>query len=232
VRQTLVGILAGMGPRSTAPFIDSVVTQCQLQYGAKYDNEFPHMMIYSLPAPFYVEGPLDHEELKQTICKGLKKLEATGVDFIGMPCNAAHLYYDDVVKCISVPLLNMIDTTLGAIPPSSRNVGLFATRFVANANIYQRGIRKAGLTYVADDSWQAKVDELIIAVKSSVDDSKPRKLWGSLVAELATAGVETIVLGCTDLSPLGKDVPENITLIDATDCLAKAVVEHYKSISK
>jgi aspartate racemase len=232
MEQKLVGILAGMGPRSTAPFIDSVVTQCQLQYGAKYDNEFPHMMVYSLPAPFYVEGALNHEELKRTICNGLKKLEATKVDFIAMPCNAAHLYYNNLVECISVPLLNIIDETLATIPSSSRNVALFATRLVADAGLYQNGIRKAGLTYLSDDSWQAKVDELVIAVKSSVDNSVPQRLWDNLVREVATAGADTILLGCTDLSPLGIRVPEAITLLDATESLAKAVVKRYKSITE
>jgi len=30
----LIGILAGMGPRSTAPFVDMLVDECQRQYGA------------------------------------------------------------------------------------------------------------------------------------------------------------------------------------------------------
>ena len=47
-----IGILAGMGPRSTAPFVDLVVTECQRLYGAKYDDEFPAMWIYALPSPF------------------------------------------------------------------------------------------------------------------------------------------------------------------------------------
>jgi aspartate racemase len=60
--QKTIGILAGMGPRSTAPFIDLIITQCRIQYGAKLDEEFPHMMIYSLPTPFYVDRPIDHDE--------------------------------------------------------------------------------------------------------------------------------------------------------------------------
>jgi len=31
-----IGILAGMGPHSTAPFIDLIITQCQIQYGVKH----------------------------------------------------------------------------------------------------------------------------------------------------------------------------------------------------
>jgi len=38
-----IGILAGMGPRSTAPFLELVLDQCQIQYGAKYDIDYPHI---------------------------------------------------------------------------------------------------------------------------------------------------------------------------------------------
>jgi len=31
----MIGILAGMGPKSTGPFVDKVVEQCQKIYGAK-----------------------------------------------------------------------------------------------------------------------------------------------------------------------------------------------------
>jgi len=56
----MIGILAGMGPKSTGPFVDTVVTGCQTIYGAKHDMDFPHMMIYSCPTPFYMDRPIDH----------------------------------------------------------------------------------------------------------------------------------------------------------------------------
>lgn len=230
MQSKLIGILAGMGPRSTAPFIDSVVTQCQQQYGAKYDNDFPHMMIYSLPAPFYVDGPLNHEKVKQTICAGLKRLQDTSVDFIAMPCNAAHLYYEELLQCLSIPLLNMIDETLANIPSSVSRVALIATRFVAEAEIYQNGLGKAGFTYQSDEKWQKKTDELVVTVKSSPDISLAQNLWKNLVTEMAAEGVDTVLLGCTDLTPLTSNTPEHIRVIDATECLAKAVVQRYLSI--
>ena len=69
-----IGILAGMGPRSTAPFVDLVVDECQRQYGAVDDEEFPPMMIYALPAPFYLDRALDHAALRAAITAGLRRL--------------------------------------------------------------------------------------------------------------------------------------------------------------
>lgn len=51
----MIGILAGMGPRSTAPFIDLVVNECQLQYGAKYDGISKNDDIFFTYSIFY--GP-------------------------------------------------------------------------------------------------------------------------------------------------------------------------------
>ena len=65
----LIGILAGMGPRSTAPFVDMLVDECQRQYGARYDIDFPPMLIYALPTPFYVDRPIDHAALEAAIAR-------------------------------------------------------------------------------------------------------------------------------------------------------------------
>jgi len=77
-----IGILAGMGPRSTAPFIDLVITECQRQYGARDDIDFPKMMICSQPAPFYEDRPTDHVAMKVAIHAGLQDLEHAGVDLL------------------------------------------------------------------------------------------------------------------------------------------------------
>ena len=82
-----IGILAGMGPRSTAPFIDLVVTECQNQYGARDDIDFPKMLICSQPAPFYEDRPVDHAALEAAILDGLHTLENAGASFLAMACN-------------------------------------------------------------------------------------------------------------------------------------------------
>ena len=94
MKHSTIGILAGMGPRSTAPFVDAVVTECQIQYGARLDEDFAPMLIYALPTPFYVDRPIDHARMQEVVAGGLRRLEHAGADFIVMPCNSAHIYYD------------------------------------------------------------------------------------------------------------------------------------------
>lgn len=90
------GILAGMGPKSTGPFVDKVVDQCQKIYEAINDVDFPHMMIYSCPTPLYIDKPLNHNDMEMAIIKRARRLEKTEVDFIAIPCNTAHIYFNQI----------------------------------------------------------------------------------------------------------------------------------------
>ena len=144
----MIGILAGMGPKSTAPFVDLVVDECRRQYGARYDEDFPHMMIYSLPTPFYIDRQIDHGALKRTIAGGLRKLASTGVDFIAMPCNTAHVYFTELRQAIDIPLLNIIEETAGNLPNGPHKSTLFATVSTFDSNLYQKAIRDKGHTFI------------------------------------------------------------------------------------
>ncbi len=111
----MIGIPAGMGPKSTAPFVDKVVQLCQEMYAAKHDVDFPPMMIYSCPTPFYLDRPLDHQALESSIISGAQKLAATGVDFIVIPCNTAHRYFDNIRNSVDVPVLNIVEESIKCI---------------------------------------------------------------------------------------------------------------------
>lgn len=219
-----------MGPRSTAPFVDLVVTECQRQYGARYDDEFPPMMIYSLPTPFYLDRPIDHAAMQTAIIAGLRKLEQTGVQFIAMLCNSAHIYYEALAASIHVPLLNMITETLCAIPPGAEKVALLATRPTAESGLYQGELCRTGLELVERDDWQAQVDQLLLAIKAG-DQPASRTRWANLLDDITTVGVDTLLIACTDLNAVSRTVETPLAILDATACLARATVRRWRETS-
>ena len=219
-----IGILAGMGPRSTAPFVDMVVSECQRQYGARYDDEFPPMMIYAVPTPFYVDRPIDHTALRAAIVAGLRRLASTGVALIAMPCNTAHIYFGDLAGAIDVPLLNMVDLGLRALPAGAGRVALLATRPTAAARVYQDALERAGQMVHLDDGLQVQVDRLIQTIKTAPDRQIAIGLWRELLAGLVAARVDTALLACTDLNAVSAAVEVGITFVDATACLAAETV--------
>ncbi|MFA2806512.1 aspartate/glutamate racemase family protein [Bacillus mycoides] len=218
----MIGILAGMGPKSTGPFVDTVVAECQTIYGAKHDMDFPHMMIYSCPTPFYMDRPIDHAAMKKAIIEGAQKLESTGVDFIAMPCNTPHLYFEELQRSITIPILNIVDETLKAIPENTKRVALLATEATVQASIYQDGITKRDIEYIHNEQWQEMINQIITCIKGG-EIEEARKLWSLLVLQLKDE-VDTAIIACTDLNVV---VSEDF--VDSAQCLAKAVVRIYAS---
>lgn len=224
-----IGILAGMGPRSTAPFLELVVDECQKQYGAKNDIDFPKMMIYSLPTPFYVDKPINHKAMKETIIEGLQKLEKAGADFIAMPCNFAHIYFEELEKSINIPLLNIVDETVKKLPKSSERITLFATSFTYEFGIYQKGIKKYGHEFVLKNEWQVALNNLIKNIKANKDDPQNIEVLRDLINEVHKEDIQNIIIGCTDLNPVLKKILPEVNIIDSSKCLAEAVVRKYLS---
>ncbi|PKJ57459.1 aspartate/glutamate racemase family protein [Bacillus sp. SN10] len=218
----MIGILAGMGPKSTGPFVDTIVAECQTIYGAKHDMDFPHMMIYSCPTPFYMDRPIDHEAMKKAIIEGAQKLESIGTSFIAMPCNTAHLYFDELQRSLSIPILNIVDETLKAIPQTAKRVALLATEATVQAEIYQDGIAKRNIEYIHYEQWQEMINQIITYIKSG-EVEEARKLWSALVVQLKDE-VDTAIIACTDLNVVASE-----DFVDSAQCLAKAVVRMYLS---
>ncbi|MDA1535816.1 amino acid racemase [Bacillus sp. BR_7] len=216
----MIGILAGMGQKSTGPFVDTVVAECQTIYGAKHDMDFPHMMIYSCPTPFYMDRPIDHEAMKKAIIEGAQKLESTGASFIAMPCNTAHLYFEELQQSLSIPILNIVDETLKAIPETAKRVALLATEATVRAEIYQDGIAKRNIDYIYYEQWQESINQNITYIKSG-EVKEAHRLWDALVLQLKDE-VDTAIIACTDLN-----VVANEDFVDSAQCLAKAVVKMY-----
>ncbi|PFD89949.1 amino-acid racemase [Bacillus anthracis] len=216
----MIGILAGMGPKSTGPFVDTVVAGCQTIYGAKHDMDFPHMMIYSCPTPFYMDRPIDHEAMKKAIIEGAQKLESTGASFIAMPCNTAHLYFEELQQSLSIPILNIVDETLQVIPENTKRVALLATEATVQAGIYQDGITKRNIEYIHHETWQEMINQIITCIKSG-EIEKAHELWNTLVLQLRDE-VDTAIIACTDLNVVASE-----DFVDSSQCLAKAVVKMY-----
>lgn len=226
----MIGILAGMGPKSTAPFVDNVVQQCQDMYGAKNDMDFPHMMIYSCPTPFYMNRDIDYEEMKKSIINGAKRLENTGVSFIAMPCNTAHLYFDEVQNSLSVPLLNIVDETLKEIKNDVKKVAIFSTTATMESHIYQEGLAKIGIQTVYKQKWQTSINTILSNIKVG-DIQHAALLLNELCAEVKEM-VDVVIIACTDLNVVMKTARGDIRFVDSSACLARAVVNKYLSNQK
>jgi aspartate racemase len=222
-----IGILAGMGPRSTTPFVELLLDQCQQQYGARYDIDFPHMLIYSLPTPFYTDRVVEEDALRDAILQGILKLQSCGVDFIAIPCNTAHSFIEDIASFTTVPVINMIAETMHHIAPSQR-VTVLGTEITMRAGLYSNAITENGSELYFLPEWQTQVNAIITLIKEKADSLLIEEAWSILMKEIKKEQVECVIIACTELSPLAS-VYNHIDILDSSVMLAKAVVREYVS---
>lgn len=230
MEKTIIGILAGMGPRSTAPFVDAVIDEAQKQYGAKYDIDFPHMLIYSLPTPFYLDREIDDEDMIEALVFGLKQLEKSGVSFISMPCNTAHAYFTDLQNSISVPLINMVEESLKNISTGNGPVTVLATPSTMQSQVYQKGIKEKHVPYVFEEQWQESINQIIKLIKAG-KTSEAQTDWNKLIERIHSASISNAIIACTDLNAL--DLNNTfVKFVDSGATLAQATIEKYLEFRK
>lgn len=221
----VVGVLGGMGPLATIDFMSKVLRATP----AERDQQHVPMVVSSIPQvpdrteAFRGEGD---SPLAAMLASG-RRLADAGAQLIVMPCNTAHLWFDELQRELGLPMLNLveaaIDEAVAAARPGVR-VGLLATDATLASGLY---VNRGG----HDVQWllptAAETLELVMPaiadVKAGRLDAAARGLLQAALA-LQRRGAEVLILGCTEI-PLvlhGGNAP--LPVVDATGALARRVV--------
>ncbi len=228
IKRIRIGALVGMGPNSTGPFYDSIMNYARSLYGARFDIDFPEIVLVSLPTPFYPDRAIDDAAMMARLAEGIAILNQAEVDFIVIPCNVVHQYYAQMQSLTSVPILNMIDLAVTALDaPAAAKVGLIATTPTIQSKLYQDKLAAKGFQVFHTDDLQVKVIALLTELKQSQQSARALALWSELVHDLERSGCTHAVIACTDITPCIEWVQSRICFVDSGDVLAKVTIELY-----
>jgi aspartate racemase len=224
----LVGVLGGMGPLATIDFMRKVLDATP----ATRDQDHVPMIVCSLPqipdrtAAFRGAGdsPLD------AIVACGHRLASAGADLIVMPCNTAHLWFDEVQRQLQLPMLHLVDAALGealAIAGPDARLGLLATDATIASGLYinrrQAGMPPAQWLLPTASEMLDLVMPGIEAVKAGRLDTGRERL-NEAARALRQRGADVLVLGCTEIPLVLDDATCGLPVVDATAALARLVV--------
>ena len=223
-----IGIIGGMGPLATVKLFEKIV----LNTSASSDQEHPPILIDNntrIPdrTQFVLGKGLDP---RPELIKSAKKLKKMGADFLIMPCNNAHYFYEDIVKEIDIPLLSMIEVAVETVKTRFKDekIGILGTDGTIMGRVYQKALERENLDYLIPSiEGQKEVMKLIYNIKMGIYDNNLEKLYEEFF-DMKNNGVQVFIIGCTELS-VAVDMynfKEKIEYIDALELLAKkAIVE-------
>lgn len=225
----VLGVLGGMGPLATVDFMQKVIEATP----AERDQDHIPMLAHSVPqVPDRTESiDAGSDEPLTWMIEGGQKLQAAGAEFIAIPCNTAHYWYDGLVETLDIPVLHIVDCAaddLKAKGIAEGRVGLLATSGTVKAGVYQNRFESLGYTCVCpDEKMQAEnVMGGIAAVKAG-DLDRGRERLEAAAATLVEQDCQAIILGCTEIPIVltaAMSPAPGISYLDATDALARAAV--------
>ena len=219
-----IGIIGGMGPLATADLFRKIV----LHTAAASDQEHPRVVIDSntdiadRTAALLCGGADPVPEL----AKSAQRLESIGADFLVMPCNTAHCYYDQVAAAADIPVLHMIALTRDALQARGVGIaGLLATDGTIETGIYRKAFAGSGIELLTPDAGdQSAVMDIIYSGVKAGDLSYDASAFRAACERLLSRGAETLILGCTELPPAFELYQLDYPAIDPTLELALAAI--------
>jgi aspartate racemase len=196
-----LGVIGGMGPLATADFLQKLVRLTD----ACTDQEHVPVLLYSDPRiPDRTQAILrgEEEQVLVWLTVAAFTLERAGAEALAIPCNTAHHWLERLrqrttLDCIAMP--DAVVSRLKALPDQRGPVALLATRGTWKTGVYASALKRAGIDLMpADPRTQDDVDLIIADVKAGRSASAERRMK-QICREFADAGVETLILGCTEL---------------------------------
>ncbi|HJP73269.1 MAG TPA: amino acid racemase [Pseudonocardiaceae bacterium] len=227
----VVGILGGMGPSATADFMAKLVARTPVS------SESDHLPVALWSNPEIPDrtraligrGPSP----VPAMADGVRRLLDLGATTIAIPCNTAHAFIDDLRARTHAHFLNMIEAAVAAARsehPDMRAVGILSTAGTRRTGLYTAACRRAGLIPIElPEIDQARlVNPSISEVKTGADRRAALARIHDATAVLAQLGASAVIAGCTEIPLITGKAAEVLPIVDATDCLARAVITHVR----
>lgn len=223
MHKPILGILGGVGPLATAYFMQVLVRKTP----AMTDQENMPTIVFNDPQiPDRTAYILDHSKPNPVpeMTKVARWLENAGADYIAIPCNTAHYFYDAINDAVHIPVVNIMWETATRIASQVHEggtVGLMATEGTVSSGVFQECFTRRGLlTMVPTPEEQARITSLIYDCVKANQPYDP-SLFLSCARSLHARGCDAVVVGCTELSVIYQELPERPSwLYDSLDILA------------
>ena len=154
-----------------------------------------------------------------------KRLESAGADFIVIPCNTAHYFYEEIQANVGIPILNIIEETVKYAKQNNNGIkklGILATDGTIQAGSYQRVCEKYGIEcLIPDKDDRTKLMHIIYGCVKAGKKADFDEFFG-IIENMKNRGCDAVVLGCTELSVVHRDYKVNRNdVIDSLEVLAK-----------
>ncbi len=221
----IIGIMGGMGPAATKDAFEKIINLTN----ASKDREHIHIIIDNnteIPdRTDFIMGIGESPVIEMV--RSAIKLEMMGAEYIIIPCNTAHFFYEDIIKFTKSKILNMIEETalfLRIHYPENYEFLLLSTIGTYVSKVYENVFKSHGLKILEpSDSDKKVLMEWIYGIKAGIYVSEEE--FSTLINNYINERNLPVILGCTELSSLTGVFGLNRDFIDPVLIIAIRCIE-------
>ncbi|MDO4281715.1 MAG: amino acid racemase, partial [Peptococcaceae bacterium] len=124
-----VGVIGGVGPMATVYFMQRVIEMTK----ADCDQEHINMIVFNdcdIPDRTAFITKRSPDNPVPLMAEDAERLEAAGCEFVVIPCNTAHYFYEELQRAVDIPVVNIVTETIRYAKEMTKDlrcVGILAT---------------------------------------------------------------------------------------------------------
>ncbi len=221
-RKKTVGVLGGMGPVATAKFFQRLVELTPAKAEAEHLRIFVDNNVDIPPrAPFFFKGGANPVP---GIVAAINQLSAIGADFVVLPCNSVHVFYDEVSPQITIPWLSMVDAVSQDLGASGLAAPvILGARVTVQMRLYSRLLPRC--VYLAEPTYNYVYEAIdLITANQRVPERVMKPIVQGILDHRHLA--DGILLACTELSLCADDLRKlGLAVFDSTEIYAGHTVK-------
>lgn len=169
------------------------------------------------------------KQLYALLLEKARALEAAGAELLVICSNTMHKDADLLAAKIDIPLIHIVDAAAAAVKRRKlQRVGLLGTKYTMGEEFYrQRLSDRHGIEVLIPKRQDCSFINNVIyreLCRGSIINSSRRR-FVAIIKELAEAGAQGIILGCTEIPLLLRQADSPLPLFNTTFIHAVAAVD-------
>lgn len=224
-----IGIVGGIGPESTVDYYNTIIGA----FNSKYpDLAYPEIIIYSinLNRLMRIVESEDWIALADWLLEKITALHGAGADFAAIASNTPHIVFKEIQSRSPVPLLSIIEQTRNkACSLGLKNVGLLGTKLSMEGSFYKEPFVSKGISVVVPTEKERQLihHRLFSEIELGVfKDSTKNELLGIVERMVNDEGIDSLVLGCTELPLILTEDKFGIPFLNSTAIHCESIISY------
>lgn len=223
-----IGLLGGMSWESTVTYYTRINEIVNQQLGGLHSAKIKLASVDFEEIENY-QNANEWEKSGEVLGKEALRLEQAGADFLLICTNTMHKVAPQIAEYLSIPMLHIADATIAELQAKQiKKVALLGTKYTMTQDFYKQKIIDSGIDVWIPNAVDIETVNQIIFAELCHGKilAKSKEQFLEVIQKALEAGVEGVILGCTEIGLLIQQADVTLPVFDTTEIHSQKAVDY------